>query len=1078
MTTQTYTDEPQGVIVRITRYFLTGPAAPIFIVGAAIMGMVALWATPQEEEPQIVVPMVDVLVEAPGLAAPEVEQQVTRPLERILWQVQGVEHVYSISRQDQAMVMVRFFVGEDREKAIVNVRDQMESHRALVPPAAKSWLVVPAQIDDVPILQLTFFSTNRPLEAVRRIVEETKARLDGLDNISRSELYGGQPREILIEPDVEALAARGLCLADIVQVLQGNETGGDADTVVQAGQRLAVRPRPALDSAAAVQATVLRSPQDRAVRVGDVATVSDQPREQDNYHHIIFGPQEAEYPQLRGQRLPAVTLAFAKKKGTDATRVAAQITTAVAALRATVIPADVGLRVTRDYGYTAREKVNSLLANMVFAIITVVALLAFTMGIRESLIVGLAVPISFALALFVNYLAGYSINRVTLFALILSLGLVVDDPITNVDSIQRHIRLGLRAPLLAAQWGVRELIVPVIVSTLTIIMAFLPMLFITGMMGPYMRPMAINVPLAVSFSTVCALTFVPWLAYRLLKHRSGEAGAEGVTPAWIRRGYHAMLAPFLDRRRGVRLLWVVALLFGASCLLVPLGLVPLKMLPFDNKDELQLVLDLPEGSTLEQTDRLCQELEQYLAGVAEVRDLQTYTGINSPVDFNGLVRHYNYRQAPHQAEIRINLAGKNRRVQQSHDIALRIRNDVTRIAAPYNAVLSIVEVPPGPPVISTITAEVSGAPTLSYAQLIAGAQELEARMRAVDPVHITQIDDTSEMPRPRLDVVIDRDKAARHGLLPAEISQALRMATRGHVLGATHAPHERDPLLIRLRLPYAARAQAARLEQLWLRGRDGARVQLGELAAFAGVPEEQPIYHKNLERIVFVTAEAVGRAPGNIILEMAWSLWRTPLAEGIRVVWAGEGEWQITADVFRDLGIAFGVALIGIYLLLVLQTGTFALPAIMMLAIPLTAIGVLPGFWLLNLVTSHTVGGYPTPTFFTATAMIGMIALGGIVIRNSSVLIEFVQQAVAEGSTLRQALLDAGAVRFRPIILTALTTLLGVWPITLDPIFSGLAWALIFGLIASTAFTTLVIPTVYYLLYAPRTASGDQGDAA
>jgi len=1066
--TENKMEEPRGVIAAIARIFMSGPLSLIFLAAAVAMGIVALLGTPQEEEPQIVVPMVDVYVQVPGRMPAEVEEQVTRPLERILWQIPGVEHVYSISRRDQAIVTVRFYVGEDRETSIVKVRDQIESHRDIAPQSVAGWIVKPAQIDDVPIVQLTMFSTNRTAHEVRRIAEEVKARMESLDNIFRSEITGGDAREITVEPDMEAMAARGVSLRDILAALQGSEPGGDAGELVKDGQLWTVRVAARLQSAEDVRATVLRSAEGKTVRLEDVAEVRDGPREAEQYHHIGFGPAEKELSGLRGTRVPAVTLAFAKKKGSNAITVAKSVIRRAEQLRGTVIPEDVVVRVTRNYGATAREKVNGLLSNMLFAIITVVALIAVTMGWREGLVVGLAVPISFALALFVNYMAGYTINRVTLFALILSLGLVVDDPITNVDNIQRHIRMGVRRPWEATLWALREMAGPVIMSTLTIIVSFLPMFFITGMMGPYMGPMAINVPLTVSFSTVCAITFVPWLAYRLLRHRAGEGEAEDVTPAWIRRGYARVVSPVLSMRGSRLLFMAMGGLLLASGLLVVLRLVPLKMLPFDNKDELQLVIDLPDGSTLEQTDAVCQELEAYLATVNEVRDYQTYTGVNSPIDFNGLVRHYNFRRQPHLADIRINLAGKQRRKHQSHAIALRIRDEVTRIGARHGALVRVVEVPPGPPVLSTLAAEVYGDEETTYEEIIAGAKALQERMRETDARHIAEIDDMAETPRRYMALVVDEEKAARHGLTAAEVSAALQAAMGGAVPVLMHAPHEREPLQVRVRLPYAERVRAARLEQLWLPGREGKQVQLSEIARFEEREVEQPVYHKDLERVMFVTAECVGRPPGEIVLELIGALRRAPLPRGISVKWAGEGEWQITVDVFRDLGIAFGVALIGIYLLLVLQTGSFVLPVIMMLAIPLTAIGILPGFWLLNVVLGRTIGGYASPVFFTATAMIGMIALGGIVIRNSVVLIEFVQQAVKEGMSLRDALMSSGAVRFRPIVLTALTTLLGVWPITLDPIFSGLAWSLIFGLLASTAFTMLVIPAVYYRLYAGR----------
>lgn len=1058
-------EEPRGWTVRIARAFLTGPHSVLFLVAAAVLGVVALVRTPQEEEPQIVVPMADVSVAYPGHTAGEVEQQVTRPLERLLWQVPGVEHVYSISRRDQSIVTVRFFVGQDRERAIVNLRDQIDSHRDIVPAGVAGWVVKPVQIDDVPIVTFTLHSPHRDAYALRRIAEEAKARLESLPDLSRSEIVGGLPREIVVEPDLQSLAGRGVTFQDLRQALAGNDPGADAGTVLAGGRALPLRPRATLDSVEAVRETVVRSPGGRSVKVGDVATVRDGPQEPRNYHHIGFGPADPAASTLTGTRQPAVTLAFAKKKGTNAIRVARRLEERAAELRGTVVPADVEMRVTRNYGETAQEKVDDLLYSMLVAILIVSAVIGITLGWRECLVVGLSVPVSFALALFVNQLAGYSVNRVTLFALILSLGLVVDDPIINVDNIQRHIRMGVRKPFAATLHAVHEMVEPVFMSALTVIVSFLPMFFISGMMGPYMRPMALMVPVTIAFSAVCAVTFVPWLSYRLLRGRAGVASPEDVTPGWIRRGYRAALAPFLHPRRGLWLLVVTGTLFVGSGLLVLFGAVPLKMLPFDNKNELLFVLDLPDGTPLETTDRVCQELEAQLARVNEVRDFETYTGQNSPIDFNGLVRHYSFRREPHMAEIRVNLAGKFQRRQQSHAIALRIRDELTALAARHQGRLAVVEVPPGPPVLATLTAEVTGGPQTTHAQLLAAAEELKRRLTALDPKHIVQVDHLGERPHTRTTLEIAGEKAARHGLTPADINQALQAALQGLPPLTLHDAHERDPLPIRIRLPFADRVQTERLSQLWLRGRDGKPVQLGELATFRDEPEEPSVYRKDLERTVFVTAECAGRAPGERVLKMKSLLAQKPLAGDIRVNWAGEGEWQITVDVFRDLGIAFGVALLGIYLLLVLQTGGFAVPGIMMLAIPLTAIGILPGFALLNGVANRPVAGYATPVFFTATAMIGMIALGGIVIRNSIVLIEFIHAALQEGKPLREALLDSGAVRMRPIFLTALVAMLSAWPITLDPVFSGLAWAMIFGLFASTAFTLLVIPTVYFLVY-------------
>lgn len=988
-----------------------------------------------------------------------------------MWQIDGVEHVYSISRRDGAFVTVRFYVGEDRDRAMVRVRDRIEENLDQVPDGVTSWLVNSVEIDDVPIVTMTLFSPRRTPFELRRIAEELKARLDSLRDISLTQIFGGYRREIRIEPDIENMAARKISLSDIQTALKRNNVVATVGSTIKDGKNLKVITSPALENVEQLKKTVISASGDRIVRLEDVAKVIDGPAEQTYYVDTGFGP--ASKQKDKGV-YPAVTLAFSKKKGTNAVEVARNIISSAERIKAEVVPSDVEMIVTRDYGKTADDKVNDLISGMIFAILTVVILITVTMGWREGIVVGMAVPVSFALALFVNYIFGFTINRVTLFALILSLGLVVDDPITNVDNIQRHIRMGLRSPFNATLAAVHEVIPPVIMSTLAIIVSFTPMFFITGMMGPYMGPMAINVPLTVTFSTVCALTFVPWLSFHLLKNKAGSAaktssGEEAdVTPEWIKKTYAFIISPFLKKRNAWLLLTGVVVLMLISCGLM-LFKVPLKMLPFDNKDELQLVLEMPEGTSLENTYAVTKELERYLSTVAEVKNFQAYTGINAPIDFNGLVRHYGMRQEPNQADIRINLADKARRSSQSHSIALRIRDKLTAIAAKHDAILNIVEVPPGPPVLSTITVEVYGTPEERYEDLISGAAELRKRLYDTDSKHIVEIDDMSETPHDRLVFKINRDKASLHGITPAQITGVLDTALNGEKAGLVREPSERNPLYSLVRLPYRDRANINQLGHLWLKGMDGNMVQLSELGSFVSQVEEQPIYHKNLERVVFVTAECAGRAPGELILKTIFNtLRKNPLPDGINAEWAGEGEWEITLRVFRDLGIAFGVAMIGIFLLLIIQTGSVMMPLIIMCAIPLTIIGIAPGFYLLNLIMGRTVVGYSDPVFFTATGMIGMIALGGIVIRNSIVLIEFIQDSLRQGNSLRKAILGSGAVRFRPIMLTAITTMMGAWPITLDPIFSGLAWALIFGLIASTFFTMLIIPTIYMLINAKK----------
>ncbi|MCG8615651.1 MAG: efflux RND transporter permease subunit, partial [Desulfobacterales bacterium] len=777
---------------------------------------------------------------------------------------------------------------------------------------------------------------------------------------------------------------------------------------------------------------------------------------------------------------PAVTLAFSKKKGTNAVTVARRILDEVAVMQEKIIPDDIRIQVTRNTGETANAKVNELLSSLGFAVISVVVLLALTLGWREAAVVALAVPISFSLALFVNYIFGYTINRVTLFALILSLGLVVDDPITNVDNIQRHIRMAVLTPFQATVAAVQEVLPPVIMSTVAIIVCFTPLFFITGMMGPYMAPMAVNVPLTVTFSTLAALTIVPWVSYHLLKQRKPavtESPDGSQPPGRAAKIYRALLTPFLEKRylRMALAAMIILMLAGAGALAV-FRLVPLKLLPFDNKNEFQIVIDLPEGTSLEHTDRVVREFETYLARVNEVTNTVSYTGIASPMDFNGMVRHYFIRKGSHLADIRVNLAPKEVREQQSHTILLRLRKDLEDIARQHNADIQLVEVPPGPPVLATLVAEIYGTYDTPYEDLLKHAGAVK-RIMETEPF-VTDVQIMTEDPSPRVDILVDREKAALHGIDTRDILDTLDAAVGGATPASLHLERERQPLWIKVILPRAQRSDLIALSNLSIRSDKGQLIPLAELARVHHTENQPPIYHKNMRPVVYVTGEMAGRAPGEAVLDMMGRLESIrfdpdnlnpgnsgPVSDsGIRVKWSGEGEWKITLRVFRDMGLAFAAALMGIYIILVVNTGSYFMPVLIMMAIPLTVLGIMPGFFILNLFPAE-VGGYSNPVFFTATSMIGMIALGGIVIRNSLVLIEFIQEAVRRGTPFREAILDSGVVRMRPILLTAATTAIGAAPITLDPVFSGLAWALIFGLFASTLFTLVVIPVTYYAVY-------------
>jgi len=735
-----------------------------------------------------------------------------------------------------------------------------------------------------------------------------------------------------------------------------------------------------------------------------------------------------------------------------------------------VIPKEVEVTVTRNTGETANEKVNELLEGLVIAVITVIALISFSLGWREGIIVALAVPITFGLTLFVNYVFGYSINRVTLFALMVSLGLVVDDPIVDVENIYRHLKLGLQKPLDAVLAGVDEVRPPVILATLAVIASFIPVSFVTGMMGSYMRPMALAVPVAMLMSMLVAFCITPWMSYHALKNlyavKEEEKPAD-IKDSWLYRVYSTLLRPFLGRRfLAWGLLFVVALLLLAAMALPATKQVPLKMLPFDNKTEVLLVIDLPEGTPLERTDAAVREFESYLATINEVTHCQSYVGTHSPLDFNGLVRHYFLRQAPHLAEIRMNLLPKHDRKAQSHELALRLRKDLVAIAGRHGAALKIVEVPPGPPVIAMLTGEVYGQPYHPYTDLQSQAGHL-LEVMATEP-GVEDLDSSAEALHDRLDYQLDKQKAALHGITTQAVVQTLRLALEGATPAAIHQEGERQPLLIRLRLPVGKRSGAYELGRVRVKAADGNLVALSEIGRFQRVPEDQPIYHKNLKRVVYVFGEVVGRGPVEALLSVVRKLKADPLSPGFHVNWGGEGEWNVTRDAFRDLGLAFGAALIAIYILLVYQTNKFGLPLLVMVSIPLTFIGIMPGFFALKLLHSQLIGGYGNPVFFTATAMIGTIALAGIVVRNSIILIEFIDLALKDGRPLRDALLESGAVRFRPILLTAMTTMLGAWPIATDPIFSGLAYALIFGLFASTVFTLFIIPVCYSLIYGKK----------
>jgi len=1133
-------NEPRhDITIAIVSKFLRGNLSIILIVLALAIGGVALFITPREEEPQIVVPLADVFVQFPGRSATEVERLVSTPLEKLLYQIDGVEHVYSMSKPGLAIVTVRFYVGQDRERSLVKLYNKIEQNLDIVPAGVTGWVVKPIEIDDVPIVTLTLTGPDTEDHSLRRISEEMADRLARLRDISRVQIIGGRPRQVRIELSPEAMAGRNTAPADIERAIRGANVSLpagafdrlDAEAKVYAGRAL-LRTEDLGDIVVGVW-------QDQPTFLKDVARVVDGPAEPVDYVRYGRGPawrvpHATTEPEAPASALsaadsgatPAVTIAIAKKKGTNAVWVARDVLREAEQLKREFLPSGIDLIVTRNYGHTADEKVNELVEALAVAIVIVIILLAFGLGLRQSLVVALAVPIVFGLTLAINLLAGYTINRVTLFALILSLGLLVDDPIVDVENIHRHFRLRRRASEDIVLEAVNEVRPPLITATLAVIVSFLPMMFITGMMGPYMRPMALNVPVTMLMSMVVSFTITPWLAYHALKGEYPEHGSGPAAPAtgdphdvgdvkrtFLYRAFYPLMAPLLHSRLAAwSFLAVMALLTIGSALLALTRHVQLKMLPFDNKNELALVLDFDEGTTLERADAGARRFESFLRTVPEVVDFQSYVGTASPIDFNGLVRHYYMRRGANVADIRINLAPKKQRKQQSHALALRLRADLAKIAAECGATLKVVEVPPGPPVIATITAEVFGSPGHSYDDIIQAARTVRARL-AREP-GVEDLDDTIEAAQTRHVFEVDKTKAALNEVTAEDVAVAISACLAGKAVGTLRDPRERQPLEIVLRVPEPERSSLPDLSRIYVKGRSGQIVAIGELGTWRRQREDQTIYHKDLRPVVYVFAEAAGRAPAEIVMDVEADRLMTDvtpkgdrfttigcgivssdagrpvkgrtflrnaggipwwLPGGYEVRFSGEGEWQITLDVFRDLGLAFAAALVGIYILLVNQTGSFTIPLVVMLAIPLTIVGIMPGFWLLNVLTAGYVGGFADPVFFTATAMIGMIALAGIVTRDSIILVDFIHLSLARGRSLFDAIMESRVVRLRPILLTAATAMLAAAPITLDPIFSGLAWSLIFGLLASTVFTLFVIPIAYWLLYANKPGHGLSG---
>jgi multidrug efflux pump subunit AcrB len=1071
--------DKHGLADKLAAIFINSKLTPLLIVAIILLGIFAVSVTPREEEPQIVVPMIDVMVPMPGATPAEVENLVTKPLEQKLWEIDGVEYVYSASYSGFSLVTARFLVGTDMETAITRLQNKLNSNADLAPPGILPWLVKTRSIDDVPILGLTLWSERYESYDLRRIATELKNQIACIDNVSVVDVIGGRRRSVRVELDPQRLAAFNLTTLAILPALQMQNQSLPAGSFPAANREFTVETGAFLRSAGDVANLVVGVFQEHPVRLGDVATVTDGPADIDSYVFFGVGPRAADkgiaakaFPV--GSEYPAVTITVAKRKGSDATRVAKAVLQKVEDLKGHLIPADIEVTATRDYGATAQDKASHLLESLGHAILLAMLVVFLAMGWRGATVIFVSIPTTFSLTLFIYYVFGYTLNRVTLFALILVTGLVVDDTIIVVENVHRHFKQTGKVRLATALRAIAEIGNPTIMATFTVIASLFPMAFVRGLMGPYMRPMPIGASLAMIFSLFVAFVISPWLTIRLLKgmHRKGKEAAEyDLHETRLYRLYNRIMRPLVEHpRRGVMALGVVALLTAASCVLFLTRTVQVKMLPFDNKSELQVIIDMPEGATLETTTQVAREIGDYLTTVPEVTDYQVYGGTAAPINFNGLVRHYMLRQGPTVADLQVNLVEKGERKDQSHAIAKRLRGPIQEIGRRHAAAVKIVEVPPGPPVLSTLVAEIYGPDVAGQVEVARQVKEIFATTPG-----IVDIDWFVEHDQKQYRFVVDKDRSAVRGVSTMQVAQTLNVALNGYDGGLIHLEDQAEPVSITLRLPLADRSSVEGLSELYVGSRNGGLVPLADVVQVEETIQPKSRHRRNLKEVVYVTADVAGQleSPIYAIMDMKERIGAIRLPDGIameqhftaqpeleeRYALKWDGEWHITYEVFRDLGIAFAVVLVIIYLLIVGMFQNFTIPLLMMVPIPLTLLGIIPG---------HALFG----AFFTATSMIGLIALAGIMVRNSVLLIDFIYARVAQGLPVADAVIEAGAVRFLPIAMTAGTVVAGAFVMVFDPIFQGLALSLMFGATISTILTVVVIPLAYYLqaLWSGRSA--------
>lgn len=1058
-----------GLAGKIAKSFIGSKLTVLLMIVFMVIGVYSSFLIPREEEPQIDVPMADIFVGYPGASPTEVESRVIKPLEKLISNIKGVEYVYSTSMKEQGMVIVQFYVGEDIERSFVKLYNEINKHMDLMPEGVTLPLVKTRAIDDVPMLGLTLWSENYDDYQLKLIAQELADEIEKVNDVAITKKIGGRSHEMRVVLDKDKLAASKLDFLTVAQMIKANNQQLSSGNFVKSDTEFVVNTGNFLETVEDVENLVVGVEQDQPIYLKQIASVIDGPELPKSYVSLGFGGASEKKADYRSE-YPAVTISVAKRKGADAMKISDVIIQKVDKLRTTLIPDDVQVEITRNYGQTASQKVSELLMHLIGAIIAVTLVVMLAMGWRGGLVVFLSVPITFALTLLSYYMLDYTLNRITLFALVFVTGIVVDDSIIIAENMHRHFKMRRLPFKQAALYAINEVGNPTILATFTVIASVLPMAFVSGLMGPYMSPMPIGASIAMLLSLFVALTITPYLGYLFLREKEKKGAktheadeVKQMESSAIYKLYDRLERPLIEnrRKRWVFLGVTVLLLLGSLSLFFTKS-VAVKMLPFDNKNEFQVVIDMPEGTTLERTAVVTREIAQYLATRPEVVNYQSYVGASAPITFNGLVRHYDLRGGSNMADIQVNLTDKHERSAQSHDIAKLMRPAIQKIAQQFGANVKLVEVPPGPPVLSTIVAEVYGP---DYDQQIEVADAVQNILKNTQDV--VDIDWMVEADQVEYDFVIDKEKAMLYGVAPQQIAYTMNTALSNRATTTIYNERASEQVGLVLALDEKEKSTVYDIAQLKVRSQQGNMIPIGDLVRIDQRTKAKSIYRKNQKRVVYVMADMAGNleSPVYAILGMEDKLRAIDLPKGYRleeqylgqpeyeddytVKW--DGEWQITLEVFRDLGVAFLGVIIIIYMLIVGWFQNFKAPVVMMVAIPLSMVGIVLGHWMMG-------------AFFTATSFIGMIALAGIMVRNSVLLIDFVNLRLADGVPLKQAVIEAGAVRTTPILLTAGTVVIGAFVILFDPIFQGLAISLMGGTITATVLTLLVVPLVYYLI--------------